>query len=131
MCPADRSRTTTRAPSCTKRSTTARPSPDAPPVTSATCPSSHPMALPPGSLGRGVTPRARGGELARLPAGVVDEVPTPAVLELEAGRGAGVERDHAVVGVTAEGPGDLDPLGLDEVVAPPDVVDVVQLHHEV
>src|SRR5882757_1733686 len=39
----DRSRIATRAPSSRKRSTIARPSPDAPPVTSATLPSSHPM----------------------------------------------------------------------------------------
>src|SRR5437764_14221612 len=130
MCSAERSRTTTRAPSCTNRSTTARPSPEAPPVTMAVCPSSHPMA-PLSFLGRGVAPAAGSRELAGLPAGVVYEAPAVAVLDPEAGRRAGIERDHPVVGVAAEGAGQLDPLRLDQVVAPADVVDVVELDHEV
>src|SRR5215469_6505251 len=41
---ATRSKTPTRAPSSTNRATTARPMPEPPPVTRATCPSSQPMA---------------------------------------------------------------------------------------
>ncbi len=44
---ATRSMTPTRAPSSIKRATTARPIPDPPPVTSATCPSSQPMSRSP------------------------------------------------------------------------------------
>jgi hypothetical protein len=39
----DRSKTAARAPSFTKRSTSAKPSPEPPPVTSAASPSSHPI----------------------------------------------------------------------------------------
>src|SRR5437763_3631291 len=125
MCSAERSRTTTRAPSCTNRSTTARPRPDAPPVTIADCPSSHPMTLPPlsaGSSGGRVTPGAGGGQLARHPAGVVDEAAAPAVLQLEAGGGPGVERDHPVVGVATEGAGHGGPLRPHQLVTSPAVV---------
>src|SRR2546426_1943183 len=55
---ATRSMTPTRAPSSMKRATIARPMPEPPPVTSATCPSSHPMAV---SSPRALTSRRDAG----------------------------------------------------------------------
>src|SRR5262249_27824950 len=78
-----------------------------------------------------VPPHARApGDFFRLPIVEVAAATAPAVFDHEAGRRIGVERGDLVVDVAAERGADAALLAEREIIALPDVVEAVELDHQ-